>query len=67
MEYERLSDRKIDQMFDIIKANGIDEAMLKADNLSFDWHGGAIIKLAGQKAMSRFFSIMRLPSWIGVR
>ena len=63
--YEKLSDRKIDQIFDIITANGIDEALLKADSLSFDWHGRTIIKLARQKAMSRFFNIIRLPSWIG--
>ena len=63
--YEKLSDKKIDQIFDIITANGIDEALLKADSLSFDWHGRAIIKLARQKAMSRFFNIIRLPSWIG--
>ncbi|MFC2026818.1 NAD(P)/FAD-dependent oxidoreductase [Chloroflexota bacterium] len=63
--YEKLSDKKIDQIFDIIKANDIDEVLLKADSLSFDWHGRAIIKLARQKAMSRFFNIIRLPSWIG--
>jgi flavin-dependent dehydrogenase len=63
--YEKLSDKKIDQIFDIIKANGIDEVLLKADSLSFDWHGRTIIKLARQKAMSRFFNIIRLPSWIG--
>ena len=62
--YEKLSDEKIDQIFDIIKANGIDEALLKADGLSFDWHGKAIIKLARQKVMSRVFNIIRLPSWI---
>jgi len=63
--YEKLSDKKIDQIFDIITANGIDEALLKADSLSFDWHGRAIVKLARQKVMSRFFNIIRLPSWIG--
>jgi len=37
--YEHLSDRQIDRMFDIIKSNGIDEALLKAEDSSFDWHG----------------------------
>jgi digeranylgeranylglycerophospholipid reductase len=63
--YEKMNDRKIDQAFDIIKANGIDEALLKADELTFDWHGGAIIKLVRQKAISQFFNMISLPSWIG--
>ena len=63
--YEKLSDNKIDRIFDIIKNNGIDEALAKADDLSFDWHGQAILKLAGQTAMSGVLSMMRLPSGIG--
>ncbi len=62
--YEKLSDKKIDRIFDVIKADGIDEALLKADGLSFDWHGRAIVKLAGQRAMSRIFRMIGLPSWV---
>ena len=36
--FERLSDRQIDRIFEIVKANGIDEALLEAEDLSFDWH-----------------------------
>ncbi len=63
--YERLSDRQIDRIFDIITANGIDEALLKADDLSFDWHGRAILRVTGQSVVSRAFAAMKIPFHIG--
>ena len=42
--FERLSDRQIDRLFEIIKAGGIDEALLKAEDVSFDWHGRTIMQ-----------------------
>jgi geranylgeranyl reductase family protein len=59
--YERLGDRQIDRIFDIIRANGIDEALLKADDLSFDWHGRAVLRLIGQKALSKVLGAMKIP------
>ena len=64
--YERLSDRQIDRVFDIIKSNGIDEALLKADDLSFDWHGEVILRLLGQRVLSKAIGVMRIPFRIGV-
>jgi digeranylgeranylglycerophospholipid reductase len=43
--FERLSNRKIDFIFKIIKSGGIDQALLKADNLSFDWHSRTVLSL----------------------
>ena len=43
--FERLSDQQIDRLFEIIAARGIDEALLKAENLSFDWHSKTISRL----------------------
>jgi len=63
--YENLSDKQIDRIFDITRNNGIDEALLKANDLSFDWHGKAILRLARQKALSKIFNMVKLPSWIG--
>ncbi|MFC1933999.1 geranylgeranyl reductase family protein [Chloroflexota bacterium] len=60
--YEMLGDRQIDWIIDIIKSNGIDEALLKADDLSFDWHGEAVLRLIGHQALSRAFTAMKLPS-----
>ena len=59
--YEILSDRQIDRIFDIIKSNGIDEALLKADDLSFDWHGRVVLRLLGHQALSKAIKAMRLP------
>jgi digeranylgeranylglycerophospholipid reductase len=59
--YERLSDRHIDRIFDIIESNGIDEALLEAEDLSFDWHGKAVLRLMGNRAISKTLNIMKIP------
>ncbi|MFC2014424.1 geranylgeranyl reductase family protein [Chloroflexota bacterium] len=59
--YELLSDRRIDRIFDIIISNGIDEELLRADNLSFDWHGNVVLKLLGYRALSRTIQAIKLP------
>ncbi len=59
--YELLSDRQIDRIFDIVKSNGIDEALLKADDLTFDWHGGVVLRLIGFKALSQVFGTVKFP------
>jgi len=63
--FERLSDRQIDRIFDIIKANGIDEALLEAKDLSFDWHSQAILRLLGRTVVSKAIGVIRLPSKAG--
>ncbi len=59
--YELLSDKQIDNIFDIIDSNGIDEALLKADDLSFDWHGPVVLRLIGHQALSKAVKAMKLP------
>ena len=59
--YERLSDQQIDWIFDIIKSNGIDEALLEAKDLSFDWHGEAVLRLIGHRAVAKAIEIMKIP------
>ncbi len=59
--YESLSDRRIDKIFDIIKSNGIDEALLKADDLSFDWHSGIVLRLLGHRALSKVIEVVKVP------
>ena len=59
--YERLSDRQIDRIFDIIKSNGIDQALLRAEDLSFDWHSKAVLRLMGHRAVSKALEVMKLP------
>jgi len=64
--YEHLSDRQIDRVFDIIKSNGIDEALLKAGDLSFDWHGEVILRLVGHRVLFKAIEAMKIPFRIGV-
>lgn len=59
--YERLSNRQIDRIFQIIKAGGIDEALLKAQDASFDWHGRTIMKLLKYQMVARTIGQIRLP------
>ncbi len=59
--YERLSDRQLDRIFEIIKSNGIDEALLKAKDLSFDWHSRAVLRLVGHRAVAKALEIMKMP------
>ena len=59
--YELLSDTQIDRIFDIIQSNGIDEALLRDDDLSFDWHGGVVLRLIGHQALSKVIKTVKLP------
>jgi len=64
--YEHLSDGQIDRIFDIIKSNGIDQALLKADDLSFDWHGEVVLRLLAHRALSKAIGVVKAPFRTGV-
>jgi geranylgeranyl reductase family protein len=59
--FERLSDRQIDRIFEIIKAGGIDEALLKAEDLSFDWHSRTIIRLLKYQMVAKTLEVIKSP------
>ena len=59
--YERLSDKQIDRIFNIIKSNNIDQALLQAEDLSFDWQGKVIMRLIRHKVISKTLEAMKLP------
>lgn len=42
--YEHLSDRQINGLFSRLKSTGIVESLLQEESLSFDWHGGLLLK-----------------------
>ena len=63
--YERLYDRQIDRIFDIIESEGIIDTLLKEDNLSFDWHGEVLLRLLRQRAISRALKVMKIPFRLG--
>jgi len=58
--YERLSDRQIDRIFDIIRAHGIDEA-----SLSFDWHSATLLRLLKGELMSEVVRMIKMPLHLG--
>jgi flavin-dependent dehydrogenase len=59
--FERLNNRQIDRIFDIVKAGGIDEALLKAEDIAFDWHGRTIIRLLKYQVVAKTFGQIKLP------
>lgn len=65
--FERMSDRQLDRIFDIVKANGIDESLLKAKDLSFDWHGKAILRLMGHQVVSKAVNVIKIPFRTGIK
>ena len=65
--YEHMSDAQIDRVFDIIKSKGIDKALLKAEDLSFDWHGEVILRLITRRVLSKSIGIVRAPFRLGRR
>jgi flavin-dependent dehydrogenase len=59
--YEHLNDWHFNRMFDVIKSSGLDEALLKADDVSPDWHSTAIFKLMGHGVLAKAISAMKIP------
>jgi flavin-dependent dehydrogenase len=53
--YERLNDREIDKVFDIIYSHGITDNVFADEGLSFDWHGKFVFRILKHPAM---FTIM---------
>jgi len=51
--YEKLSDRQIEQMFNIIQSNGIHKSLLSSPDFSFDWHSDLILGAFRHKALRK--------------
>jgi len=49
--YEKLSDKQIEQIFDIIEENRIHELLLQSPHFSFDWHGNLILRALKDKRL----------------
>ncbi len=59
--YERLSDRQVDRLFEVVSRRGIDTALLNAPDLSFDWHSKTILRLLKYQAVAGILNIVKLP------
>lgn len=63
--YERLSDKQVDRVFKIIKSHGIDQALLQTEDVAFDWHGRAVMKLIGHQIVAEALRAMKAPFLFG--
>ncbi len=59
--FERLNDRQLDRLFDRIRDKGIDEAMLRAGDLSFDWHSKVIMRLLKYQIVASTIGRVKAP------
>lgn len=49
--WERLGDKQMDRIFDIVLSHGIHRALLDADDFSFDWHGRLVLRALKYKVI----------------
>lgn len=59
--FERLSDRRIDRVFEIAQARGVVESLLSAEELSFDWHSKIILRLVKYQMISQAMGFLKPP------
>jgi geranylgeranyl reductase family protein len=65
--YEKLSDRQIEQIFDIIEANRIHESLLQSPDFSFDWHGNLILRALKDKRLYQAIrTVAKSPFFRGI-
>jgi digeranylgeranylglycerophospholipid reductase len=59
--YEHLDDGQIEKIFDIIQSSGILDDLQKAEDLFFDWHGGAIFRVINYQVFLKTIVAMNIP------
>jgi digeranylgeranylglycerophospholipid reductase len=62
--YERLSNNQINGLISTLKKSGMIENVLKQEDLSFDRHGGLLLKAVKMSAVSGAKRILKLPAGI---
>jgi digeranylgeranylglycerophospholipid reductase len=58
--YERLSEKQINRVFEMVKNNSLDRTLLDSE-VSFDWHGETILKAMKDHPASQAFKLFKLP------
>ena len=51
--YQKLNDRQICHIFDVIERHGIHESFLTSPDITFDWHGKIIIEAIKHRSLQR--------------
>jgi hypothetical protein len=59
--FEYLSNRNIDRLFSILQDTGAVDMLLREDGVSFDWHGGLMLKVLKLGAKNQVKRIFRFP------
>jgi digeranylgeranylglycerophospholipid reductase len=59
--FERMNDARLDQAFDIMRKPGRLEAILEAEEISFDWHGEAITHLLKERTLAKLINGAKFP------
>jgi len=59
--FERLSDRRIDRIFDLVEDQGIVDTLITDTEVSFDWHSKAVSKLVGHQLIARAVNVVKHP------
>jgi digeranylgeranylglycerophospholipid reductase len=57
--YEHLNNKQIEKMFSLLKSSGLVDSLLKEETLSFDWHGGLMLKILKLGALSGLGRLLR--------
>jgi geranylgeranyl reductase family protein len=65
--YERMTDGQIDKMFAVVESSGILDELLAAEDLAFDWHGGVVSRVVGNRAFLRAMAEVALPAYLKKR
>jgi len=65
--FEHLNDSQIDRVFNVLESSRVLEGLAEAKELSFDWHGGAVTRAFGYKALLKTIAAVGLPSALGDR
>ncbi|MDO8472947.1 MAG: NAD(P)/FAD-dependent oxidoreductase [Dehalococcoidia bacterium] len=61
--FERLGDRAIDTMFDIVKRYSLDKMALDSPGFSFDWHGGILRRALNHAGVRATLGIALTGLW----
>ena len=60
--YTHLNDQQINKLFSGLKSSGIVESMLKEETISFDWHGGLLLKAFKSGLLGSFKRLLHKSS-----
>lgn len=64
--FQKLSDKQVDQIFDILLSHNIHEVLLAKEDFSFDWHSTLILEALKLQALQSPLSVLksRLTSYL---